>query len=700
MTNFELNFQPKARLLLQLGDQLIRNESIALLELIKNAYDAYASKVRISMKNIEQPEIGEIIIEDDGWGMNSDIIKNVWMQPGSDYKYKIVQSLKNAEPGFRIPIGEKGIGRFGAHKLGYIINLTSKATDSKEVCLEIDWREFEKDDLLNNIKVNLIERDIPKHFTDSKTGTCIKISALKQIWQRGTVRDLYRAVTSLSSPFDDVDSFKVYFSLDKQEWLTNLFSFEDVKDSALYYAEAIIENNKIIKLNYEFRPWDTMDKLNERKECYNDIRMVKEIDDEITGGNKTVDIDLSSFKIGRVSFKILIFDRTPKILSLGVSDKKGLKEYLDNNGGIRVFRDGIRVYDYGEPDNDWLNLDIRRVNRPGITISNNIIIGAVYLDRKTSMALVENTNREGFVENEAYMEFWRAVNFTLGKIITQRNIDKDKVREFYGSVSVSEPVIGNLRTLQAKIEEKISDGEYRKELLGIIKSIEKDYEFITEIYTRTSSAGLSLGIVIHEVEKIINELVVAVDKLPTDAHIKSLVSILHKTISDYAAIIKRSPKVKEDLIEIVDQSLSNIQYRIKAHNIDVIRRYQDHKNINTTVRCNANLIISTIINLIDNTIYWQNYAYTEAKKVFIDIIEEPAEYISILIADNGPGFSIPPEEAVKPFISNRDGMGLGLHLANEIMKAHKGRLLFPEPDDYLIPDEFKKGAIILLAFNK
>ena len=222
-----------------------------------------------------------------------------------------------------------------------------------------------------------------------------------------------------------------------------------------------------------------------------------------------------------------------------------------------------------------------------------------------------------------------------------------------------------------------------------------------KFYTRSSSAGLSLGIVIHEVEKIIDELVAAVDILSADAHIKSLVSILHKTVSDYAAIMKRSPKIREDLTEIIDQALSDIQYRIKVHDIDVMREYQEHRNIKTTVRCNANLIISTIINLIDNSIYWQNYALTEEKKIFIDIIEEPADYISILIADNGPGFSIPPEEAVKPFISDRNGgMGLGLHLANEIMNAHKGRLLFPEPDDYSIPNEFKKGAIILLAFKK
>ena len=72
-------FKPKARLLLQLGDQLIRSESIALLELIKNSYDAHASTVRVSMENIDQPAKGKIVIEDDGSGMNVDIIKNVWM---------------------------------------------------------------------------------------------------------------------------------------------------------------------------------------------------------------------------------------------------------------------------------------------------------------------------------------------------------------------------------------------------------------------------------------------------------------------------------------------------------------------------------------------------------------------------------------------------------------------------------------------
>jgi DNA topoisomerase VI subunit B len=84
--NDDLGFKPKARIILQLGDQLIRSESIALLELIKNSYDACANVVTIRMNNIDNQQLGEIIIEDNGFGMDYNLIRNVWLQPGTTYK--------------------------------------------------------------------------------------------------------------------------------------------------------------------------------------------------------------------------------------------------------------------------------------------------------------------------------------------------------------------------------------------------------------------------------------------------------------------------------------------------------------------------------------------------------------------------------------------------------------------------------------
>lgn len=89
-----VRFKPRARLLLQLGDQLIKNESIALVELVKNSYDADATNVNIYMDNVDTPNEGIIIIEDDGYGMSPDVVENVWLEPGSDFKS---QKIKNQE---------------------------------------------------------------------------------------------------------------------------------------------------------------------------------------------------------------------------------------------------------------------------------------------------------------------------------------------------------------------------------------------------------------------------------------------------------------------------------------------------------------------------------------------------------------------------------------------------------------------------
>jgi anti-sigma regulatory factor (Ser/Thr protein kinase) len=111
-----VKFKPRARLLLQLGDQLIKNESIALVELVKNSYDADANIVSIYMENVDDPKKGVIIIEDDGYGMSADTVENVWLEPGSDFKTQKIKKLEVSPKYKRLPIGEKGIGRFGVQK--------------------------------------------------------------------------------------------------------------------------------------------------------------------------------------------------------------------------------------------------------------------------------------------------------------------------------------------------------------------------------------------------------------------------------------------------------------------------------------------------------------------------------------------------------------------------------------------------------
>ncbi|MFH1703760.1 MAG: ATP-binding protein [Nitrospirota bacterium] len=695
----QATFKPLARLILQLGDQLIKNEKIALLELVKNAYDADATHIDITMRHIDEPDKGVIVIEDNGIGMDLDIVRNVWMKPGSDYKEKLYKEREiaaNLKSRFnRIPLGEKGIGRFSVHKLGNNIELVTRKKGQKEIAITIDWHWFKKPKYLEEVPIEIIERE-PEIFKRPQTGTRITVKDLKVLWSRGDIREIYRSVTSLCSPFESPDSFTINFKIDKKKWLENLLSWQEVEDYSLYRFDCEMEGEYIKKFTYRFTPWPTMAKLKTRK--------LTEKDPEINKVKKMADIDnsaidLSRYKIGKVKFEALIFDRSPKILSLGVQDKKGLKDYLNENGGIRVYRDGVRVYDYGERDNDWLNLDIRRVNIPGKRLSNNIVLGAVHLKREDSEDLIEKTNREGFVENEAYDTFVGAVLYVLDKVETFRKIDKDKLRVFYGPTPVSEPVISNLSELQELIDKKINDKSLKQEVTMYLKRIEQDYKDINEILLRSAGAGLSLSVVIHEMQKIIDELKKVIEKEPPTKRIVSLVKHLAQLVEGYSLVIRKAGRKSEDLTKLLDQAIFNVEFRLQAHNIQVIKGYDGYKKL-SNVNCARNLVIGSILNIIDNSIWWLDYGEVQNKKIYFSISDEMEGYTTILIADNGPGFSLPTEEITKPFVSAKpDGMGLGLHIANEIMEGHKGMLLFPEEDEFTIPKAFQKGAIVALAFR-
>ncbi|MBA7537713.1 hypothetical protein ES705_29982 [subsurface metagenome] len=273
-------FKPHARLLLQLGDQLIRNESIALLELVKNSYDADATNVNIKMENIDNCEKGIIIVEDNGTGMDMEILQNVWMEPGSDYKEKLYSDKKIKSRYNRVPLGEKGIGRFAVHKLGNEIELISKKKNSNEIYLQIDWKSFKDAKYLKDVPISINERIKPEYFTDNKTGTKIIIRRLKTSWNRLMIREIFRSLNSLCSPFDSPGSFKINFDIDETEWLKELLLWKDVKDHALFKVECEIEGDEIKKFRYRFTPWLAMKKLEPREisEQNEEIKIEKELD--------------------------------------------------------------------------------------------------------------------------------------------------------------------------------------------------------------------------------------------------------------------------------------------------------------------------------------------------------------------------------------------------------------------------------------
>lgn len=690
----KMTFKPRARLLLQLGDELIRNESIALLELVKNSYDADSTVVNVKMENVDHRD-GTIMVEDNGIGMDVNVIKRVWMEPGSTSKQETLRGKRRTEKFGRTVLGEKGIGRFAVHKLGDSIELITRKAGQQEVYLKIDWTVFEESEYLEDTPISVEERT-PRIFLGNKTGTRIIITKLRKPWNRGMVREVHRAWNALCSPFETPESFSIKLNIDKNEWLEGIMKLEDIKEHALYKFNCIMEGSTITKFEYEFMPYPTMNKLRSRTLTEKNELVKKLINIVDFDG---LPVDLNRYQIGTIIFEGYIFDRDPRILSLGVQDKKGFKEYLDTNGGIKVYRDGMRVYDYGEPGNDWLNLDIRRVNVPTVRISNNIIIAAASLNRQQSYDLIEKTNREGFIENEAYNTFVDAILHALHVVEVQRITDKNQIRTYYGASQRTEPVISKIGELKRTVEEKIRDKPLKEEVIDYLEKIESDYNTINETLLKSAGAGLSLSVVIHEAEKIVSELEKVLVKEGSSSRISALVKHLSELLEGYAVIIRTSGKKQCDVKDLIEQAVFNMEYRLHAHSIEIIKDPSIGKNFH--VKCAKNLIVSSILNILDNSIWWLDYGKIPKKKIFITVSDDFNGYTTLVIADNGNGFALPTEEITKPFVTAKpDGMGLGLHIAKEVMEAHGGQILFPDFGDFPLPKEFKKGAIVGLAFKK
>lgn len=688
-------FKPKAQILLQLGEQLIKSESVAILELIKNAYDADAKNVSISMMSIDDPQTGYIEIVDDGIGMDLWTVQNIWMEPGNTHKKDIVSASERSSLN-RLPIGEKGIGRFGVHKLGKKIEMVTRSANKKEVYVAIDWNSFANAEYLEDVQV-IIEERTPEIFVEGKTGTKLHISDLSACWTRGMLRSVYRAVTSLSSPFDSIDAFRVKFKTNRKEWLEGLLSFEDIKRYALYEGTMEIEGSYITKFSYRFLPFDAMTGLKPRTfEISAPMPMIQKTNKK---NSETRTIDISKFHIGKIRIDLLVFDRDSAFRARFIEDKRTYGAYLDENGGIRVFRDGVRIYDYGEQGNDWLGLDSRRINTPGGYLSNNLVLGAVRLDREFSSDLQEKANREGFIENAAYMEFRDAVSYAINFFTAQRNIDKESLR-LYLNGGKKEPVKADVSIIRQKIAVYIKDEKEREEIDSYLKRIEEDFSYIQDMYLKTASAGMSYGVVIHEIEKVIEELNKAVKAENTSVQIKNLAKHLSRLVDSYAELLRNRSKSRNRLRDMVNQAIFSLQYRLDAHKINVEPMIDDIED--DYVDCASNLIVGSIINIIDNSIWWTTYAKVPQRYIFIKVTKEIDGHLAIVLADNGCGFTISPEDAIKPFVTTKQGggMGLGLNIVNEIMISQGGTLAFPEHGDVKLPEKYKNGAVVALVFKE
>jgi signal transduction histidine kinase len=680
-----LTFKVKPRLFTQLGEQLIRDANLAVFELVKNAYDADATKCEVELYHVDNPADAHIIIRDDGVGMDEKTLRNVWMMIATDFRAVQRKNKQRTKKFNRFPLGEKGLGRLSIHKLGKHCMLTTRVRGEDELVLRFDWDKIESAEDLETAFVSLEKRE-PRTFKGSKHGTMFTVTDLRESWSRGQVRRLHRAVNSLCSPFDGPADFEVNLEVpDHEDWLKGLFTAEAAAKCALYHVRGSFEGGEA-KFTYTFVPPSGEDRLTKRTE-----KLTKALQQRV--GRATVPVELGRHQIGKVEFEFLIFDRDPQVLRAVTTDINGLKGYLDENGGIRIYRDGIRVYDFGEPGNDWLNLDLRRVNTPAARTSNNQILGALRLDATASGDLREKTNREGFIENDAFADFREAIISILTHVEAEKSKDQKRVREVLGR-GTGKRVFERFAELREVLEKKgvLSEVEPR------LKAVEKEMELYQDQLLHAAVPGLTIGIMLHGAEKVLDELREAANKGASADRIKALVDRLYRAMRPVTNLLKNPTPTQTSAAALIKDAIFSTELRLKKHGITLINGLAEGDK-DFKLEGSRQMLVASITNLIDNSIHWLETKGAKKKLLYVGTTNELEGGPAIVVGDNGPGFgNDSPEDLTAPFFTRRSGgMGLGLYIVGEVLRVNKGALVFPEDGAISLPNGID-GAVVGLQF--
>lgn len=702
-------FRPRARLLQILGDQLIGSPRLAVFELVKNAYDADASEVTVRITGLDEGE-PTITVEDNGYGMSFDTVRDIWLVPADDHR-EVERADDVRSPRFnRLPLGEKGVGRFAVHKLGDAIELVTRASREKEVLVRIDWRDLMRKRLLEEAKVTVRERE-PEVFTRSRTGTRIAITALREPdWTRRDLRDLWRQLTSIASPFGArKDRLEIKLEVpEREEWLKDLPDAAELLRQAPWRFAFDFDGERFT-WTYDFRGVTGLSVPPRHLEGEEPLQIWRESEpDDLDPAEKAVRrrvqkvvADAATLRgIGPVSGTFHIYDRDKATMALQPNSRL-VERFLDQNGGVRVYRDDIRVYNYGEADDDWLSLDIRRVNSPTKNISRNIVVGSVDLRLKGSQQLREKTNREGFVLNDAFRRLKQVVLGALGVAEAERQKDKRRMREAAGRDPVGPRGITKPIEQLRRIARKKG---VLKDLDPSIRRIEQDYAELRDGFLRSGMSNVGLAVVFHEVERGVATLHRTITAGGTLDQVRAQSGQLQSVLEQSTRLLRKNERAVHRLRDLVVAARDLQLVRFRYHRIKLISPILQDERSDVRAVFAFNLALGAMTNLIDNAIHWLKVAHPdeegdERRTLWIDVVSDWDGGPAMIVADNGTGFRDAPDEVIQPFFSRRaDGMGLGLYYSNMVMQLNEGRLEVVTPGDAGAPSGVN-GAAVALVFK-
>lgn len=720
----EVGFTIDAGLIQRLGYELVGRAETAVSELIKNSYDADATIVDVDFVNTSVLG-GTLVISDNGIGMTKQQLISGFMRISSTDKLHNPTSIRF----HRTKAGKKGIGRFAAQRLGerlIIVTQTKESTDA--IRIEIDWNEYSIDRDLTSITFPI--ETVQKEKVE---GTTIEIHGLREKWTEAAIKRIYRYVLDLFQPdylsersktdnlaVQDEESFRVIFNCvsenGKQAFLNDQIS---VFDKSLAVFEGYIDKNHsgIVSIKSESLG-------------INDILEISHTEEE------------RCFPaLSDVYFKIhyFIYDR-PQYYGDRISgpDLKKIQELSKTASGVRLYRNGFRVLPYGEPKDDWTNIDKRWSTESGktnIPLNNQNLFGFVEIIDPTGNTFEETASREGLIENDAFNQLSEFINKSLvavrGRIAEKIKVFKEKqnnddyTQDSNKKEQTTQEMFDKLKNIldnksdqntENQKEEQYTESD-KKEGLEIIRKLENLIEEAGMLRV-LAGLGLTIGEFTHEMKQFhssvyghinrlnqlslndeaqnqINEIKIDFDNLfgYTDYFGTTISQNTNRKKSpiDLLAVLDRFQKTIEN-----DLAKNKIDFKVEAYDFDAI-----------TVPMHSSEWNSILYNLYTNS----RKAIKRANvigKILVEVgVEEDMVFLNFI--DNGDG--IPKENESRVFNAffststpasfdapNEEqliGTGLGLKIVKDIIISYKGNISV-----VLSPNGYSTNFKITIPKNK
>lgn len=711
-----VRFAVDAKHIHRLGYELVGKQETALSELIKNAYDADATEVRIDFKDYDEPG-GTLVISDDGHGMTEEVIRNAWMRISTNDKEESPISPKYG----RSRAGRKGIGRFAVERLGKRLVLETKVEGNNYgVRVKFNWdKDFYHGRDLTQVSYQL-ER-FPK--TEAESGTTLIIEDLRDKWSHKCFGRVWKSVLLLQPPFKTPKPFR-----------GKNYKSEDYKGDPGFKVyinsragDEVLEELSLEKTFIEQR-----------------LAAIKGKVDSNGNGHFFVNSEILDFKdehlsedkyllVSNLEIEASYFIYDASLMS-GISVRQAI-DMGTKYGGIRIYRDGFRILPYGEPHDDWLKLAYDTGRRNLLIPANNYnFFGHSEFSSDENPFLEETSSREGLIENESYEELqkfvrtcleWAALRIAAVRGRKQKASQKGFVPEPRKPSESTKELIEELKEeIEETAKETLQEGPAKKEVTVGIEKLERiqaeQESFEQEVGRRQdehiqyeamlrilASLGISISVFSHEVRGAVTGVnnalldfrkVISIEK----DYDKELLSTY---IDKFDDSLRRLQDISQYILTIISHSSSRAKKPLALESIissftKEFKSYLNTRGISFNIEVNPSFlrtepmhrseIDSVLFNFLTNAVKSMERANSKERKIKISA-KKYGKYALLSFQDTGGGVSHEIADKIfDAFFTTSQykgdeiagpGSGLGLKIVSDIAEANGGYVELAKPEE-------------------